>query len=446
MKAPQLLLLLGLAAAFRLHAQSNSVRLDTPAFTDSALLLTLRDATNTAQLIETSSNLADWRPWLIVASATPATPFRDSTAPLEARRFYRARNVTGMAGWPTVDLRNLWSHGTAVGQGPVRFTHPPMALADVSYIVPLGLTVSSHVTPVDHFYFSPATNNTLYDVRAPAGGHVVWIKYLLLLGSGSDVPQFTVVIEHTGTFWSYYGLINELDPAIESQAAAQAGPPVTNGPPRLVRFPVAAGQRLGGVIGRTLDMGIANGELLLGGLLVPSHYDGEGWKIHTVDLFDHYDEPLRSQMLAKNPRTALPRGGRIDYDVDGRAVGNWFKLGTGYYNGGFMNHLSLTYYHIDPAQIVVSLGNFNGAPRQFWVIGNGPDPVTITTNTPPVKYELHYATRGSYGQPFPGIDTSIKGTLLVQLIEPRLLRAESFPGMTASQVTGFSTNAALYER
>lgn len=28
-------------------------------------------------------------------------------------------------------------------------------------------------------------------------------------------------------------------------------------------------------------------------------------------------------MLGKNPRTAEPKGGRIDYDIDGRFVGNW---------------------------------------------------------------------------------------------------------------------------
>ena len=73
--------------------------------------------------------------------------------------------------------------------------------------------------------------------------------------------------------------------------------------------------------------------------------------------------------MAKSPRTAEPRGGRIDYDIDGRLVGSWFLEGTVDYSGGstpticgnrpcpyWTGHLSIAYDHIDPEQIRISIG------------------------------------------------------------------------------------------
>ncbi len=48
----------------------------------------------------------------------------------------------------------------------------------------------------------------------------------------------------------------------------------------------------------------------------------------TVDTFDYFDEPVKSQLLAKSLRIALPVGGKIDYDIDGKLIGNWFREGS----------------------------------------------------------------------------------------------------------------------
>jgi hypothetical protein len=115
----------------------------------------------------------------------------------------------------------------------------------------------------------------------------------------------------------------------------------------------------------------------------------EPWKIHTVDLFASFKEPLRSQLLAKNPRSARPRSGKIDYDIDGMLVGNWFERGTNGYagvcdghsgQGGcayWTSHLALAYDHLDPTQVRVSFGDFGGREAQFGVVGNGPDPAKV---------------------------------------------------------------------
>ena len=54
-------------------------------------------------------------------------------------------------------------------------------------------------------------------------------------------------------------------------------------------------------------------------------------KTHVVDLFQFTQEPLRDQLLALLERDATPRWGKIDYDQDGKLIGNWFKVGTGGY-------------------------------------------------------------------------------------------------------------------
>lgn len=42
--------------------------------------------------------------------------------------------------------------------------------------------------------------------------------------------------------------------------------------------------------------------------------------------------------------------------------------------------------------------------------------------------------------------TTVQGVALFQLTGTRTLKAEFFPGKTASQVTGFTANAKMYER
>lgn len=75
------------------------------------------------------------------------------------------------------------------------------------------------------------------------------------------------------------------------------------------------------------------------GFINPAQYTAaEAWKTHVVDLFDYTEEPVKDQMLGLVERDALPRWGKIDYDVDGKLIGNWFKVGSGGYAGGSQLH------------------------------------------------------------------------------------------------------------
>ncbi len=221
---------------------------------------------------------------------------------------------------------------------------------------------------------------------------------------------------------------------------------------------------IGKVGGQTLDVGVVDRRVTLRGFVFPEHYVREPWKVHTVDLFASFEEPLRSRLLAKNPRTAPPRGGKIDYDVDGRLVGNWFLRGTNWYagtcDGGcdyWTGHLAFAYDHLDPTQVRVSLGDFGGQPAQFGVAGNSPDPRDVGVETGPATYELvqwqYYRADGSIWDrwsftsgPTARNESQVLGTVIVQLVAPRTLKVEAFPGKTAAEVSGFTGAARLYER
>jgi hypothetical protein len=184
-----------------------------------------------------------------------------------------------------------------------------------------------------------------------------------------------------------------------------------------------------------------------------------------ADLFDHTQEPLRSQLLALDERDASPRWGKIGYDIDGRLVGNWFRVGSGGYRGlnpmveGYWEgHLAVVYDGNDPGQIDVSIGNYQGAARQFAVIGNSPDPANVAESTGLIRYELGVVETYALatGQRWDGkayvphIRTRASGgviaTVLMQMMAARSLKLEIFPGKSASQVAGFDANAVMFER
>ena len=173
-----------------------------------------------------------------------------------------------------------------------------------------------------------------------------------------------------------------------------------------------------------------------------------------MDPFDYFDEPLRSQLLALNVRKVKPFFGKIDFDVDGRLIGNWFREGSGGYPGDrrdprgyWMGHLAFAPHHIDPTKIVVSIGDFGGRPAQYWVKGNAPDPANIGEADGVVKYELIWGQLGSSGDRQLRHDAdTVQGVVLAQVLPGRKLKFEAFPGKSGSEIKGFTSAAKVYER
>lgn len=250
-------------------------------------------------------------------------------------------------------------------------------------------------------------------------------------------------IAHSCSFKSYFDLLTSIDPAIEAEwnrTGAWKG------------VHLKAGQLVGHIGAQTLDFGVYDYGITLPGFVVPSHYDSEPWKVHTVDPFPYFPEGIRDALLQKMLRHVEPRAGKIDHDVDGRLVGNWFQRGTNGYKGlnpsrYWDGHRAFVPDAIDPSRWIFSAGNFSGEARSFalaGVDGNAPDPSVVSTETGLVKYQLVQAPGMTPSPPTGQLQTF--GVVLVQMTGTRTLKCEAFPGKSASEVAGFTALAKMYER
>ena len=364
-----------------------------------------------------------------------------------------------------------WQKEGCQGNGPVDLISP-MNIEDVGIIIPMGAMIGGHVTPIDHMYFQPTIFQSppdMYNVYADADGIIEGIQSEPE-GNGNKYRKYRLVIRHTCDFYSIYNLLTSLSPDILKITGT-----IPPGGSYSEPIPIKQGDLLGKIGGQTLDLSVNYNHINLG-FIVPAHYEGEFWKIHTVDPFDYFQEPYKTELLAKDVRQVEPRGGKIDYDIDGKLVGNWFIVGTGGYSDTGKNpynywktHAAFVYDPIDPTHIIFSLGNFtdiaaktnlNERDRsimQYSIKGNSPDPKDVSVSTGMVKYELVETSYviGSGSEPWSRMDyknniravggTNVKGVVMVQLTAARTLKLEIFPGKQASEVQGFD-KPVFYER
>ncbi len=352
------------------------------------------------------------------------------------------------------------SGGKCEGEGSVKLGALPMDEKDFPSLEPYGLMIDAHVTPIDHMYFEPADRDSAidaYNVYAPADGTITEIQRRKRDDNLSDVKEeFRLVITYTCTFLSYYDLITVLDPKILKEAKGLEKSDYVQ-----VEISVKSGQLLGKIGKQTLDFAVWDTTKKLKGFVNPDSYSSEPWKIYTVNPFDYFTNDVKKILLAKNLRTAEPIEGKIDYDIDGKLVGNWFVEGTNGYQGANQNkyyegHLAIVYNHLDPSAIIVSIGDFNGRPEQMAVKGNKPDPAVVGQETGLIKYELvnfeyvranGQSTQGKYEKNMKvKTGQELFGTVIFQLTGKRKLKMETFPGKSAVQVQGFTAKARNYER
>jgi hypothetical protein len=358
------------------------------------------------------------------------------------------------------------SGGQCEGEGvPEKLSESPMKAADFTMVIPYGLVVGDHVTPIDHQYFSPADYQSpvnAYEVRAMGDGRITSIgaRENSFLGA----TEYRMVFTQTCTFHYYYDLVTGLAPDLKAafDASAKGNYYTQNG----FNFEVKAGQVIGYIGGRTLDFAVWDTTKPLAGFVVPEHYAAESWKLYTADPLDYYTDELKRFILSKYVRTAEPVSGKIDHDIDGRLIGNWFREGTDYGGpigatqhgpGGERGHLAIAPEHLDPTTFVISIGDYQGKSAQFAVKGNAPWPADISAKSGPMKYELvqidytkpdgsHWDRTSFIRSPRMRGGSTVQGTVLVQLLEDRKLKFEAFPGKTAAQVSGFTDQARIYTR
>ena len=337
----------------------------------------------------------------------------------------------------------------------------PESLTDME---PMGKMASSHVTPTDHLYVhwsQPAAGVTEY-VVAPADGQIVEISRFPSdasprFDSSITIPDYRMVIMHSCSFFTIFIHLGELAPDIIKQTG-----PISLGSQwfstRTGPIDVKAGDPLSKINGSDgLDWSVHDADVMLSGFVVPKHYIGEPWKVHTVDPFQFYKEPLKSQLLSKVVRQAEPRAGKIDYDVEGTITGNWFLEGTDDYNGNtneaayWKGHIAIAYGYIDPTQIRISLGFNTGIDDDqlcnvcfsaYGVRGNSPNPKSIGIAEGLVKYELMSRQGPNHEQ----VGDISLGTFLVQHLGDRAIRIEFVLGVAPKEISTFSDKSLIYRR
>jgi hypothetical protein len=140
----------------------------------------------------------------------------------------------------------------------------------LAYILPLGLMVAGHVTPIDHQYYAPKSaigsqgeRSGGPDLYALANGTIVQITHRTESVGTRQVIQnydrFRVVIEHTCTFWSYYDEMTSLSADILSQISLSGASQNLQ-----TRIAVKEGQVIG--TAQTVDLGVADTQKPLTGL------------------------------------------------------------------------------------------------------------------------------------------------------------------------------------
>jgi len=340
---------------------------------------------------------------------------------------------------------------------PEPFEFPPVDLDAVEYLTPFGLMTGSHVTPVDHQYFQNFKEpDRLIEVFAPGDGRVISMQHFgtpVAEDATGLVDDYRLVIEHTCTVSSIFIHIAELNATLAAQA-----PDI--GQYSSVDIPVTAGETIGWFTAN-VDYNLVDLEFVTDGLIDLSSYESEPWKAHVPETFRYFVPAIGKQMEALSLRTIEPRGGVFTHDIDGLLVGNWFEEGTNGYQGAgerryWAGHLSFAYNHIDPSMVWISIGTFVDQSQQFAVVGNSPDPASVSVETGPVVYELvgwdywvgaNRWDRVSLAQGINALpSTDRAGSVLVQLLDDRTLMMETFPGISRSEVDGFTSEARTFTR
>jgi len=269
-----------------------------------------------------------------------------------------------------------------------KFTFSPIDPKVIDLIEPMGRMAESHPFPTSHMYISydkdVGNDRTTYDVVAPADGLIVNI------GTFPDsVNEYFISIWYSCSLTSFFIHVADLTPEIlaitgDLQSGSQWDASNKNA------IPVKAGQRIASSKG-TFDFGVRDNKVVLTGII------RRGTQIHSADPFDYFIEPVRSQMLEKNPRNVEPFGGKINYDIDGRLVGNWFEEGVNI-ESDIQGRLAIAYDFINPTRVMISFGaedeigityeDCRTCAYAYGVKGNKPDPADVSVDSGLVKYEL----------------------------------------------------------
>lgn len=379
-------------------------------------------------------------------------------------------------------MQSEYSRGKCDPDGTQYLDSPPMNADEITFMKPMGVMQGDHITPIDHMYvnYEPGSSP---DVLAMADGHIVHIGH-----TGVD---HRVIIEYSCDLYSIYIHIHELDPDIASQLDWVGSDEESKGR-SYTRVPVRSGMIIGSQTGdHSFDLSVVDTRVILSGFVDLRSYREEFWKSHCVDPYDYWQGSFKKQLLEKTiVVNDNPPGGKIDYDVDGRLIGNWFEEGTGGYSGGvrtesdrhgISGHLAIAPSALVEDKLIISFGNFqNEGSRIFFANDDAPDPANVGPSSGIVMYELWDVNRGPdrdgiccdeglevvgtgerwYGDTYPegGLTPifydHISSVVLLEMLDERTIKLETFnlwdeklkKMKTAEEITQFTDKFRIFNR
>jgi hypothetical protein len=163
-----------------------------------------------------------------------------------------------------------------------------------------------------------------------------------------------------------------------------------------------------------------------------------------------YEDPLRRQLYSKLARESSDKDGRIDYDIAGRLVGNWFLEGLSVTESSrgspaiWAKQLAFACDVHEPNARCVSIGGTVAPAGLYRLSADSPDPAEVNVKSGLVKLILTDPmprdANSSHGKP-----TSAVGVLLVQMLAPSRIKVE-FSSQEEAEKTAFTQSARIYER
>lgn len=340
--------------------------------------------------------------------------------------------------------------------GHINFSFPPLDIQQVKWYIGMG---DPNVFPKDHGGFV-LKNPYVFPASVPVLAVADGVIFLASHGTRSvpsipDAPQslwgmqyedHLLRLQVSKNIIVNYAHITTYHPSL----VAKIGVLPNDEDGHEVEAIVKAGDTLGYVGPHgAMDFSVTDKSLQLN-FLHPAGYPGD--LIYTANIFDYIKEPVLSDILAITLRQELPRGGKVDYDIPGRIVGNWFLEGTTSFLQ-WSHQLAIVYHHIYGDRIAIADGSpmhdvpgieGPGSPDVYWVKGNTPLPENIGVADGIVKYTL-ISGKDPYS-PFEYIeeDQPVRGEVLIQMINEGSIRVEFFKGTTAPST--FTPASKVYVR
>lgn len=295
------------------------------------------------------------------------------------------------------------------------FNYSPIGKTKIDFILSLGwIQPSGHTIPTDHiyFWFKHQSTDPPLPVYAPGGGVINKILLVPVL----NIPECKVWVKMNENF-TYY-----LDHIVPNDSLKEGST-------------IKGGQIIGTTgLGASIDMGAIDNTITLNFANSKRYFDEE---IHCGKPLTYFADSLKSFLYSKVDREGDDKDGKIDIDLEGRLVGNWFLDGVTFYTdgpSGWDKELSFAYDIQHPSKVLISIGGMLGMTGKWAIASDAILPSDVSVSGGKVAYKLLYPE---------GLTQA--GLMILQMMDTNHIKVQVFPNSQTSDAE-FDSGALMYAR